>query len=405
MAFVVLPDASAKVSNKQIDAWRAQIRRALFISDPLPPLDATAVSSFSPVEGVIADRVTYATEYGMRVPAIVYRPAHVRGKVPGIVVVNGHGADKTSWYSWYTGILYARAGAVVVTYDPVGEGERNDDHQDATGEHDKIIDVPTMPQRMGGLMQTDVMQGVSYLRSLPQVDHRRIAVLGFSMGSFVSSLAGAIDPRIHALFLTGGGDLDGPGGYWDTSHAVMCQAGPWHALEFLGDRPAAIFTMNARRGPTFILNGTNDTVVAIPTHGQAFFDELRRRTIAMNGSDKNVFATYFDPGASHRPAWVLKIAAAWLGKTLHFPSWRPAEIANLPTIHIDEWAKKNDVHLNKSQLRSDRDGGLNAINVGVPKLTPEQLSVLSIETWQKERDQFVYSAWVRHALQDAQEKH
>jgi len=114
-------------------------------------------------------------------------------------------------------------------------------------------------------MVTDVMQGVSYLRSMPGVDPGRIGVMGFSMGSFIVSIVGAVDDRIHAVLLTGGGDLDGPGGYWDSSHAVMCQSGPYHAIEFLGDRGAALFTLQARRGPTYIVNGTNDTVVAIPS--------------------------------------------------------------------------------------------------------------------------------------------
>ena len=254
----------AQMTNAKARELRAKILTALFVPQPLPALDAKTYGSFAPEPGVIAERVTYATEYGLRVPAIVYRPEKIRGKIPGIVMVNGHGADKTSWYSWYTGVEYARAGAMVVTYDPIGEGERNDDHKDATGEHDKLIDVPGVPQRMGGQMITDVMQGVSYLISRPEVDARRIGVLGFSMGSFVVSLAGAVDPRIHAVLLTGGGDLDGPGGYWDSSHAVMCQSGPYHALEFLGDRPAVLFALQAKRGPTFIINGTNDTVVAIP---------------------------------------------------------------------------------------------------------------------------------------------
>jgi dienelactone hydrolase len=401
---VVIP-LSAKVSSSQIDSWRKEIRRALFVPDPLPALEAKTWSSFSPVQGVIADRVTYATEYEMLVPAIVYHPANVHGKVPGIVVVNGHGADKTSGYSWYTGILYAKAGAIVVTYDPIGEGERNDDHKDGTGEHDKIISVPGVAQRMGGLMQTDVMQAVSYLRSLPEVDKHRIAILGFSMGSFVSAITGAIDPRIHAVLLTGGGDLDGPGGYWDSSHAVMCQAGPWHALEFLEDRPAAIYTLNARRGPTFIMNGTSDTVVAIPEHGPQFFDDLRRRVIAMNGSAKNVFETWFDPGASHRPAWILKPAVVWLNSVLHFPNWTPAEIAKLPVVRIGGWAAAHDVHLSKSDMRPDRAAGLKAIDVGVPKLTPEQLSVLPMNEWQRQKDRFVYSAWVHQAISDAEAKH
>lgn len=382
--------------------WREQIRRALFIPSPLPPLEAKTYGSFSPEPGVIAERVTYGTAYGMRIPAILYRPASVHGRIPGIVVVNGHGADKSSWYSWYTGVMYARAGAAVLTYDPIGEGERNDEHKDGTGEHDTVIDVAGVPQRMGGLMVTDAMQGVSYLQSRAEVDPQRIAVLGFSMGSFISVLTGAVDDRIHALLLTGGGDLDGPGGYWDASHMVMCQSGPWKALSFLGDRAAVIYTLNARRGATFVMNGTADTVVAIPEHGPAFFDDLRKRVIAMNGSPQNVLETYFDPGASHRPAWVTRVAAAWLGSQLHFANWSNAKISSLPTIKIGEWAAKKNVSLSKSQMREDRDAGLEAIDVDAPRLTPEQLSVLPRDQWQAKRENFVYSTWAKLAVADAE---
>jgi hypothetical protein len=139
----------ARISRTEAHALQSKIRTALFVPEDLPALDSKTYGSFSPVPGVVADRITYATEYGLRVPAIVYRPEHIRGKIPGIVVVNGHGADKSSWYSWYTGILYASAGAAVLTYDPIGEGERNDDHKDGSGEHDRVIDVPGVPQRMG----------------------------------------------------------------------------------------------------------------------------------------------------------------------------------------------------------------------------------------------------------------
>jgi dienelactone hydrolase len=394
----------AQMSDATAQQLRAKIRAALFIPQPLPALATENHGSFSPAPGIVAERVSYATEYGLRVPAIVYRPEKVSGWLPAIVVVNGHGADKTSWYSWYTGIEYARAGAVVLTYDPIGEGERNDEHKDATGEHDKLIDIPGVPERLGGAMVTDVMQAVSYLASRPDVDGRRIAVMGFSMGSFIVSLTGAVDDRIHAVLLAGGGDLDGPGGYWDSGRAVMCQARPYKALLFLGDRPAILFALHARRGPTFIINGTSDTVVAIPQHGPEFFAGLRQRTILLNGSEKNVFTTYFDPGASHRPSWVTKIAALWLGGNLQFANWKSDQIAALPTIKIGDWAQKNDVYLNKSALREDRDAGLIAIDVNVPKLTPEQLSVLPMADWQKRREEFVYSVWAQKATDDAKEQ-
>ncbi len=396
------PDKPA--SAVQINQWRQQVRHALFIPDALPDPAPESFGSFTPTPGVVAERVTYRTGYNLRVPAVVYRPAtRPAGKMPAIVVVNGHGADKSSWYSWYTGILYARAGAVVVSYDPIGEGERNDDHKDFTGEHDKLISDPaSMPPRLGGLMVLDVMQAVSYLAQRPDVDEHRIAVLGFSMGSFVSSLAGAADPRIHALLLDGGGDLDGPGGYWDAGHAVMCQAAPYKALLFLGDRPAVLFTLSARRGSTFIINGTNDTVVAIPTHGPDFFADMRKRVIALNGSDRGVFTTYFDPGASHRPSWVTPRAAEWLGSQLQFPNWPQAKIASLPTISIRDWAASVGLPLTGSYAREDRDAGIVAIAADVPLLTVKDTDVMSRPTWNLLKNDLVYASWVERATAAAQ---
>ena len=391
---------AATVSRKQVEEWRTGIRQALYIPDPLPPLAVKEYGSFAPAPGVAAERVTYGTEFGMRIPAIVYRPATRGKKLPAIVVVNGHAGDKSSWYSYYTGILYARAGAVVLTYDPIGEGERNDNRKSGTSEHDKEIEVPGVPARMGGLMVTDVMQAVSYLSQRKDVDTHRIAVMGFSMGSFISVIAGAVDQRVHALLLTGGGDLDGPGGYWDSSARVMCQSGPYKALGFLGDRPAVIYALNAQRGATFILNGTDDTVVDIPHHEADFFRVLRQRVIAIQGT-KNVFETYFVPKASHRPAWIMKVAALWLDENLHFPNWTAARIEALPVISIRDWAARVGQSLSKSEMREDRDAGIPAIDVGVPKLREDQLNVLSAAEWQRQREKFVYAIWAKDAVAEA----
>src|SRR5438132_13256336 len=100
----------------------------------------------------------------MRIPAILYRPARApAGKMPALVVVNGHGGDKYSWYSFYTGILYAKAGAVVLTYDPIGEGERNGERRSGTRAHDRVVDLSGYPQHLSGVMIADAMQAVSYL--------------------------------------------------------------------------------------------------------------------------------------------------------------------------------------------------------------------------------------------------
>ncbi len=103
---------------------------------------------------------------------------------------------------------------MVVTYDPIGEGERNIDRKSQARSHDVWI-APERTKlgeewglRLAGLMQVDLMQAVSYLAGQPEVDANRIAVLSFSMGAFVGGITGAIDPAIHAVLLSGGGVFD-----------------------------------------------------------------------------------------------------------------------------------------------------------------------------------------------------
>jgi dienelactone hydrolase len=390
--------ATQRLSAEQIREWRAQIRKALFVADQLPPLRAQAHGKLEPASGVVAERVTYETQLGLRVPAILYLPAEPRGKIPALIVVNGHGGDKYSWYAFYSGVMYARAGAAVLTYDPIGEGERNIERKSGTRAHDKRLEPDELGRRMGGLMMTDLMQAVSYLRERPEVDPKRIAAMGYSMGSFVVALTGAVDERLHACVLAGGGNLDGEGEYWDRSKP-MCQGLPYQALQFLGDRPATIYALHAARGPTLIINGAADTVVAIPTHGEPFFHELRDRTSRLFGSSQGVFEYRLIPEVSHRPFFVTKEVALWLEGQLDLPTWSADEISALPTTHISQWAHDQHVEMDKGYVAEDREGGTQAVGSGIPGLTRADLSVFSASDWENHKAELIYESWVQKARQ------
>jgi dienelactone hydrolase len=393
----VSPRIGKPADQRQFDQWRRQIKRALFIPDPLPAIAARGYGSFSPAAGVVAERVTYATLYKMRVPAIVYRPAKGMGRLPGLVVVNGHSGDKTAWYAYYTGILYARAGAVVVTYDPVGEDERNSGRESETRAHDTVVPGAQMPERMGGQMIADVMQAVAYLAQRSDVDPTRIAVAGYSMGSFHSAIAGALDPRIHALVLSGGGNLDGAGGYWESSSKVMCQAGPYKALKFLGDRGAVLYALNQHRGATFIINGTADPLVVSPHTLEPFFEDLRNRTAAITGTRAGLFETYWIPDAGHRPNFVTRPAALWVERQLHLANWTEASIRSMGEVHISEWAAQTGAHIGRTFANEASEGGVRALDAGVPNLSREQLQAVATEDWQQHKGDYVWESWVEGA--------
>ena len=378
---------------------RRRIAETLFVPDPAPPLNPVQYGTFEAVPGVMAERLSYGTEFGMRIPAILYRPAHAaRGKAPAIVVVNGHGGDKYAWYSGYTGILYARAGAFVLTYDPIGEGERNSQRKSTTRQHDTPVPPEEMGRRMAGLMINDVRQAVSYLLQRPEVDPTRIAAAGYSMGSFVLGITCAIDTRLHSCVLVGGGNLDGDGGYWERSSHTMCQAIPYRALRFLGDRGAVLYNLHALRGTTFVFNGTADTVVTSEPEGpEAFFADLRKRTIALHGSDHNVFEYGFERGTGHRPYFVTRPVALWLEGQLQFPNWTREEIERMPETHIAEWERREGVTIEPAYDTELREAGIHALGTGIPGLTREQLTAVPLEEWQREKDRFIYEKWIEHA--------
>ncbi|MGP8243984.1 MAG: alpha/beta hydrolase family protein [Bryobacteraceae bacterium] len=375
-------------------AHPATIASTLFVPNPLPALDTENYGQFEPMDGVVAERVSYATDYGLRIPAIVYRPKRPPpGKMPGVVVVNGHGGDKYTWYAFYAGLLYARAGAVVVTYDPIGEGERNAQRVDGSRQHDVYVAPPEMARRMGGLMITDVMQGVSYLASRPDVDPKRIGAVGYSMGSFVLALTCAVDMRIHACVLAAGGNLDGPGGYWDSSAKKMCQAIPYRSLMFLGDRGARIYKLHAERGGTLIVNGTADDLIVKPKTDAAFFADLRKRTIALHGSEHNVFDYTFIPGGGHRPYFLVRPAAVWLARQLHFA--HPMD--DLPETHIGDWLEKNHVSIEKGFATELRECGTLALGANIPPIPHDDLNALPRDRWERDKDQYVYETWLKNA--------
>jgi dienelactone hydrolase len=401
--------AVAALPSAQVQQVRKQIGDNFFVPDPLPALDAQTHRRFSPAAGVKAEAVTYSTALGTRVPAILYLPDPLpktaSGKIPAFIVVNGHGGDKYCWYSWYTGILYARGGVAVLTYDQAGEGERNRDHKCGSRAHDQIKGDAVLARHLTGLMITDVRQAVSYLERRPEVDPQRIAAGGYSLGSFVVALAGALEPRLHACVMVGGGNLDGPGGRWDSSGKKMCESLPYRSLSFLSDRPAMIYALHAARGPALIFNGLGDSVVGIPKQGEAFFADLRQRTSQFHGSEAGVFETGFAPtNASHRPYFVTRPVVEWLKKQIDFPNWTDQTIRSMPESKISIWAEKNGVAVDKLYATEEREGGTMALRQDIPGYDRESLNVFPRPEWEAKKNAFILETWLEAAMADAAQR-
>ncbi len=194
---------------------RAQI---LHLLGPLPQrtaLNARTTGS-TPMDGFRVDKVIFDSQLNFPITALLYLPvappgssAHPEHFFPAIVMAPGHSpAGKAGDVAMAS--AFARAGFAVLSYDPIGQGERLQYPDPAnpgrtlakqpTGEHGEAGLQPTLSgDAIAQYFLWDGMRAVDYLQSLPEVDPNRIGAFGCSGGGAMTALLGALDPRIAAV--------------------------------------------------------------------------------------------------------------------------------------------------------------------------------------------------------------
>jgi cephalosporin-C deacetylase-like acetyl esterase len=130
-------------------------------------------------------------------------------KLPAIVIAPGHGATgKASDYTFAS--TFARNGFAVLSYDPIGQGERLQYPDPAhpgktlatgpTGEHGEAGLQPTLiGDAVARYFVWDGMRAVDYLLTRPEIDAERIGAFGCSGGGVMTAMLGAADKRIKAI--------------------------------------------------------------------------------------------------------------------------------------------------------------------------------------------------------------
>ena len=202
--------------------------------------------------------------------------------------------------------------------------------------------------------------------------------------------------------------FDNEPGYFDKNKS-LCQRAPYVTLkqpQYLGDhRGDDLFTLNAMRGPTLIMNGAGDGVMGIPDRDPAWFDQQRAKLLqechANGGATcSNVFTSIlYGKEVGHRPSWVNRDGMHWLNAQLHFPLWSTdAKIDAQGTTHVSEWITANHVAISPNYFREDREGGLNAVGTGFPGISRADLTVLPEAEWQRLKGQLTYESWAAKTL-------
>jgi len=205
----------AKITTRaEAEARQREVRTKIFSllgTEPKRiPLNPRITGSTMLPEGIRVDKVLFDSQPNFPITALLYTPAGSSAqKFPAIVMAPGHSpAGKAGDVAMAT--QFAQAGFVVLSYDPIGQGERLQ-YPDPKSPVDKPASLATRPtgeHGEAGLQPTligdaltryflwDGMRAVDYLLTLPSVDPARIGAFGCSGGGTMTALLAGLDPRI-----------------------------------------------------------------------------------------------------------------------------------------------------------------------------------------------------------------
>lgn len=200
-------------------AWReAALAKLLELLGPFPqavPLNAEVESSI--VDGdLIRERVVFDCEEFMSVPCQVLRPRDMApdGSHRAILCCHGHGpygkdavagVRSSSEHSrniqelnYNYGEQMARAGFLTICPDLRNFGERRDtitgpDPCDLTFIQGAMLGLYTLTLNIW-----DMKCCIDYLETRPEVDPKRIGMMGLSQGGTMTTFTSAVEPRIKA---------------------------------------------------------------------------------------------------------------------------------------------------------------------------------------------------------------
>lgn len=182
-------------------------RRILSLIGGLPeyrgPLNARITRTL-PRDGFILEYLIFESLPGYHVTAHVYRP-ETPGRHPAVLMSMGHWESGKAAGQLLSSNL-ARKGFVVLAYDPVGQGERQQAYDSRFGR--SLIGGPTeqhfsngaaailMGQAVSRYFIHDGMRAIDYLVTRPDVDAERIGATGCSGGGTQTTYIAALDERV-----------------------------------------------------------------------------------------------------------------------------------------------------------------------------------------------------------------
>ena len=146
-----------------------------------------------PCRGYRVKRLRYEVIPGLWIPALLYEPEKLTGKVPVILNANGHeGAGVANDYIQIRCINQAKKGALALNFEWLGMGQLKMEGFSHTRSNQLDL-VGTNGVALHYLSQK---RGLDILLAHPNADSSRVAVTGLSGGGWQTIFISSLDPRV-----------------------------------------------------------------------------------------------------------------------------------------------------------------------------------------------------------------
>jgi len=262
--------------------------------EPIRELPNTGVEVFhlrfpSPVISPCPQNNTVHAEY--------YRPT-VKGSFPGVIVLDITAGDQKLSRIIATHLAQNRIAALFVQMAYYGPRR-------PPGSDLRLL-TPNYQHTMAAVRQTvlDIRQATAWLESRPEIDARRLGVLGTSLGSFMGSLAAEMEPKLSRLvvLLGGGGLVDA---YYDDPRAASFRQ-LWEALGGTKEKLAQLIApadpltcaANLKDRRVLIIAGKRDDIVP-PSAAEALWQATGKQEIIWYDCTHYGAVVYFLPAMRH----------------------------------------------------------------------------------------------------------
>ncbi|MEM2029265.1 MAG: acetylxylan esterase [Candidatus Bathyarchaeia archaeon] len=136
----------------------------------------------------------------MWIPALLYEPSELDGKVPGVLNATGHHpGGKAMTYTQARCINLAKRGMLALSMEFIGMGELS-----ANVDHGRIGHLDLCGVAGVAVFYLAMKRGLDVLLSHPHCDPDRIAMTGLSGGGWQTAVLSALDERIKVIIPVAG---------------------------------------------------------------------------------------------------------------------------------------------------------------------------------------------------------